>query len=101
MPYATPGSRAVRAIQASTSKTVASHSFRAGGETFSSPDEFRRPGPGTATLDGFPPMTVAPSRLMIVSRGWLDGSPTAHEIQAVYVIVGTRLTLPSWEERDR
>jgi len=74
---------------------------RDAGETFSSPDEFRRPGPGTATLDGFPPMTVAPSRLMIVSRGWINGSPTAHEIQAVYVIVGTRLTLQSWEERDR
>jgi general secretion pathway protein K len=74
---------------------------RDAGETFSSPDEFRRPGPGTATLDGFPPMTVAPSRVMIVSRGWLNGSPTAHEIQAVYVIVGTRLTLQSWEERDR
>jgi type II secretory pathway component PulK len=74
---------------------------RDAGETFSSPDEFRHAGPATATLEGFPPMTVAPSRLMIVSRGWLPGSPAAHEIQAVYVIVGTRLTLQSWEERDR
>jgi hypothetical protein len=46
-------------------------------------------------------MTVAPSRLLIVSRGWQSGSPTAHEIQAVYVVVGTRLTLQNWEERDR
>lgn len=46
-------------------------------------------------------LTIVPTRLMIVSRGWEHGSPVTHEIQAVYVMLGGRLTLQSWEERDR
>lgn len=46
-----------------------------------------------------------PTRLLIVSRGWQDGHPLTHEIQAVYALVreptGDRLLLQSWRERDR
>ncbi|MGH7470164.1 MAG: general secretion pathway protein GspK [Longimicrobiales bacterium] len=41
-----------------------------------------------------------PSRIVIVSRGWLDGHPLTHEIQAVYAVVANELTLVSWRERD-
>jgi general secretion pathway protein K len=75
-------------------------SRRDNGESFSSPDQFRSM-MGRPTLEGFPAMIIAPSRLMIVSRGWAVGSPATHEIQAVYVIVGTKLALQNWEERDR
>jgi hypothetical protein len=46
-------------------------------------------------------LTITPTRLMIVSRGWQLGSPVTHEIQAVYVMLAGRLTLQSWEERER
>ena len=41
-----------------------------------------------------------PSRILIVSRGWLDGNPLTHEIQAVYAIEGSNLVLIRWQERD-
>ncbi|MEO8164279.1 MAG: PilX N-terminal domain-containing pilus assembly protein [Betaproteobacteria bacterium] len=41
-----------------------------------------------------------PSRLMIVSRGWVPGQPLTHEIRAVYAVDGNRLLLVRWEERD-
>ena len=41
-----------------------------------------------------------PSRLLIVSRGWLRGHSLTHEIQAVYAIAGNQLTLVRWRERD-
>lgn len=41
-----------------------------------------------------------PSRVLIVSRGWLRGHFLTHEIQAVYAIAGNRLTLVRWRERD-
>jgi hypothetical protein len=41
-----------------------------------------------------------PSRLLVVSRGWLGGHPLTHEIQAVYAISGSRLVLVRWRERD-
>lgn len=40
-----------------------------------------------------------PSRILVVSRGWLDGHPLSHEIQAVYALVGRELTLVRWRER--
>jgi type II secretory pathway component PulK len=40
-----------------------------------------------------------PSRILVVSRGWLDGHPLSHEIQAVYAVVGPELTLIRWRER--
>ena len=46
-------------------------------------------------------LTIAPTRLMIVSRGWQRGAPLTHEIQAVYLVLAGTLTLQSWEERDR
>jgi general secretion pathway protein K len=42
-----------------------------------------------------------PSRLLIVSRGWMHGHPLTREIQAVYQVDGDRLRLRSWQERDR
>jgi type II secretory pathway component PulK len=41
-----------------------------------------------------------PTRLLIVSRGWLVGSPLTHEIQAVYAVRGDRLAFVRWRERD-
>jgi type II secretory pathway component PulK len=41
-----------------------------------------------------------PSRILVVSRGWLRGHTLTHEIQAVYAIAGTQLTLVRWRERD-
>lgn len=41
-----------------------------------------------------------PSRILVVSRGWMDGHPLTHEIQAVYALVGQELTLIRWRERD-
>jgi general secretion pathway protein K len=46
-------------------------------------------------------IAVVPSRLLVVSRGWEAGHPLTHEIQAVYSVVGQRLTLVAWKERDR
>jgi type II secretory pathway component PulK len=42
-----------------------------------------------------------PSRLLIISRGWLNGHPLTHEIQAVYAIEGANVVLVRWQERDR
>ena len=41
----------------------------------------------------------APSRLLIIARGWQLGHPLTHEIQAVYDVGGTGLTLVRWRER--
>lgn len=41
-----------------------------------------------------------PTRLLLVSRGWQDGHPLTHEIQAAYMILGHRLVLQAWWERD-
>jgi type II secretory pathway component PulK len=40
-----------------------------------------------------------PSRILVASRGWLDGHALTHEIQAVYAVVGGALTLVRWRER--
>lgn len=42
-----------------------------------------------------------PSRLLLVSRGWLQGSTLTHEIQAVYAVQGNDLALVRWRERTR
>jgi hypothetical protein len=49
-----------------------------------------------------PPLLVSttPGRLLIVSRGWQDGHPLTHEVQAVYAVTGGRLVLQAWQERD-
>jgi type II secretory pathway component PulK len=42
-----------------------------------------------------------PSRILLVSRGWLDASSLTHEIQAVYAVQGNDLALVRWRERTR
>jgi type II secretory pathway component PulK len=75
---------------------------RAAGEVFLSTDPFRpAPASGAPVPTEGTVLTIAPTRLMIVSRGWQRGSPLTHEIQAVYIVLGGSLTLHSWEERDR
>ena len=44
-------------------------------------------------------LVEAPSRLLIVSRGWQIGHPLTHEIQAVYDVGENGLTLVRWRER--
>ena len=44
--------------------------------------------------------STVPSRILIVSRGWRPGHPLTHEIQAIFAVAGTRLTLRQWRERD-
>jgi type II secretory pathway component PulK len=75
---------------------------RDGGEVLPSADEFRTTqGRPTEDASEGSSLTVAPTRIMIVSRGWQRGMPLSHEIQAVYVVLAGSLTLQSWEERDR
>jgi hypothetical protein len=77
-------------------------SRREAGEVFTSSDTFRPTNPSApVSSEGFPSLTVAPTRIMLVSRGWQPGAPVTHEIQATYVVLGSLLTLQSWEERDR
>ena len=52
---------------------------------------------GGASISG---LVVAPTRVLLVSRGWTRGHPLTHEIQAGYALVGQRLRLQSWRERD-
>lgn len=75
---------------------------REAGDPFTSADAFRpTPGSGVAVPVEGTLLTIAPTRLLIVSRGWQRGSPLTHEIQAVYLVFAGALTLQSWEERDR
>lgn len=76
-------------------------SRREAGEVFTSSDTFRPSAGGPVSPEGFPALTVAPTRIMLVSRGWQPGSPITHEIQATYVVLGSLMILQSWEERDR
>lgn len=51
-----------------------------------------------------PPLSLIPARILIIARGWEDGSALTHEIQAVVelqTLAGeTRLILRHWQERD-
>jgi general secretion pathway protein K len=49
----------------------------------------------------FGELRQSPSRLLIVSRGWRDGHPLTHEIQALFARSGSNLVLVSWRERLR
>jgi general secretion pathway protein K len=74
-------------------------SRRSGGAVFTSLTEVQALlGPGVRS--SLPRLSVAPNRLLLVSRGWLPGHPLSHEIQASYAIVGESLLLFSWRERD-
>jgi general secretion pathway protein K len=52
-------------------------------------------------------LVTMPSRVLVVSRGWAEGAPLTHEIQAVLEIgdlfrpEGPTLTVVHWTERDR
>ncbi len=54
-----------------------------------------------------PPLTGVPQRVLVVSRGWVEGSPLTHETQAVVQLQGTvagrfpDTFVMSWEERAR
>jgi len=41
-----------------------------------------------------------PSRLLLISRGWVSGHPLTSEIQAVYALTGNRLVFSHWRERS-
>lgn len=41
-----------------------------------------------------------PTRILVVSRGWQDGHPLTHQIEAVYAVLGGELSLIRWRERD-
>ena len=72
---------------------------REGGEVFATLDPVHPPSmPGVVAAALL--VSTGPSRLMLVSRGWQDGHPLTHEIQAVFAIVGRRLVLQSSWERD-
>lgn len=53
----------------------------------------------TVLAAAFGELRTAPSRLVLVSRGWTRGHPLTHEIQAVYAIASDRLVLVHWRER--
>jgi general secretion pathway protein K len=74
-------------------------SRRSGGTVFTSIYQVRSllgraRGPAVSRL------ALTPKRLLLVSRGWMPEHPLTHEIRAVYTIVGPRLLLRSWRERD-
>lgn len=55
---------------------------------------------------GFVPVSVAPTRLLVTSRGWAEGRPFTREIRAVLElrgwgqVEGPEAVLVAWEERD-
>jgi hypothetical protein len=53
-----------------------------------------------AAVSPFAALVNRPSRLLFIARGWQQGFPLTHEIQAVYAIEGTSLVLVAWQERD-
>jgi general secretion pathway protein K len=55
---------------------------------------------GAAAAAPVPGLMVSPSRVLLLSRGWSEGHPLTHEIQAAYAVVGQQLRLQSWRERD-
>ena len=72
---------------------------REAGEVFVNLDPVHQPSmPGVVAAVLL--VSTVPTRLMLVSRGWQDGHPLTHEIQAVFAIVGRRLVLQSSWERE-
>lgn len=53
----------------------------------------------TVLAAAFGELRDAPSRLVVVARGWMRDHPLTHEIQAVYAIASDRLVLVHWRER--
>jgi general secretion pathway protein K len=54
-----------------------------------------------------PPLVGVPQRLLVVSRGWVEGHPLTHETQVVFQVQGVApgspadLLVVAWEERSR
>jgi general secretion pathway protein K len=75
---------------------------REAGEVFTAPGALQPS--GTPGVEGpIAPerlFSTAPTRLMIVARGWQEGFPLTHEIQAAYSVIGVVLILQAWQERD-
>ena len=63
-------------------------------------DTTAAPEPVRAALSPSAAVVSAPSRVLLVARGWQKGFPLTHEIQAVYAIQGESLELVAWQERD-
>lgn len=59
----------------------------------------RRSAPQQVVAAAAGSLVDAPSRLLIITRGWQLGHPLTHEIQAVYDVGETGLTLVRWRER--
>jgi general secretion pathway protein K len=89
---------AVPGIGPAGARTLVSQ--RTGGGNFTSVAEVQSLLGRGGRSAALPRLTVAPNRLLLVSRGWTPGHPLTHEIQAAYAVVGQRLRLQSWRERD-
>jgi type II secretory pathway component PulK len=63
-------------------------------------DTTAAPGPVRAALSSSASLVGAPTRVLLVARGWQQRFPLTHEIQAVYAIEGQTLVLVAWQERD-
>ena len=98
---------ALRGLEPAAAQALVSR--REAGEIFTSSDPMR-PRRGLSTepetmedARGSGPIPQAiptPTRLLLVSQGWQEGHPLTHEIQAAYAILGHRLVLQAWSERD-
>ena len=53
----------------------------------------------TVMSAAFGELRDAPSRLVLVSRGWMRGHPLTHEVQGVFAVSNNRLVLVQWRER--
>lgn len=105
---AEPVLAAIPGIGAATARSLVQR--REEGEVFTSTDP-TRPQRGAsggeademgtvAPSQPFSQLVTTPTRLLLISRGWQEGHPLTHEIQAAYLILGHRLVLQAWWERD-
>src|SRR5437773_557644 len=91
--------RQLEARLASLTEVELGGARREAGEVFGNLDPVHQPSmPGVVAAVLL--VSTVPTRLMLVSRGWQDGHPLTHEIQAVFAIVGRRLVLQSSWERE-
>lgn len=61
----------------------------------------RRSAPAVVLAAAAGSLTEAPTRLLVISRGWQIGHPLTHEMQAVYDVSPNGLVLVRWRERVR
>jgi general secretion pathway protein K len=60
----------------------------------------RRSAPREVLASASGSLVDAPTRLLVIARGWYRGHPLAREIEAVYDIASDGLRLVRWRERD-